>query len=288
VGNFRVNLLLPEREIEPIAAGRGGLEINSVSGQSAVTAAWASSPLKILIPRPRGKSVWAYLSSFGGGLVAGDETRLDLRLAAGTRTFISTQASTKVYRNPLRRPCSHRLTATLGEGSLLVLAPDPVQAFSGSSYAQRQSFHLQPGASLVLVDWFTSGRAARGERWAFDRFLSRNEIHLGGERVLVDSLLLDPADGPLADSHRLGRFNCVALVVLMGPALREASTRLLADIAEQPVTRRAPLVCSASAIREGVILRIAGEQVEDVGREIHRHLVILSELLGDNPLARKW
>src|SRR5439155_733831 len=147
-----------------IAPGRGGLQVDMVNDESAVTSAWASSPLKLLVPRPRGKSVWVYLSSFGGGLVAGDETGLDLRLAAGTRAFISTQASTKVYRNPHTRPCGHQLTAALGADSLLVLAPDPVQAFAGSSYSQRQVFRLQPGASLVLVDWFTSGRSACGER----------------------------------------------------------------------------------------------------------------------------
>ena len=49
--------------------GQGRLEIGMVAGQSAVTSVWAASPLKILTPRPWGKAVWAYLSSFGGGLV---------------------------------------------------------------------------------------------------------------------------------------------------------------------------------------------------------------------------
>src|SRR5882724_3293787 len=86
-------------------AGAGHLEINLVSCQSAVTSAHAKSPLKFLIPQPRGKSVWVYLSSFGGGLVAGDETRLSIRLGEQSRCFMTTQASTKVYRNPEGRPC---------------------------------------------------------------------------------------------------------------------------------------------------------------------------------------
>src|SRR5277367_6306576 len=94
-------------------AGRGGLEIDVVSGQSAVVSAWACNPLKLLIPRSRGPAVWAYLSSFGGGFVAGDETSLDPRLGSQTRAFVTTQASTKVYRNPNLRPCGHRLKANL-------------------------------------------------------------------------------------------------------------------------------------------------------------------------------
>ncbi len=283
-----MSLLAHESASAATHAGTGCLHVDLVDRLSAAVSVESTSPLKLLVPRPRGESVWAYFSSFGGGLVAGDETRVDLRLAAHTKCFVSTQASTKVFRNPLGRPCGHHLSATLGEGSLLVLAPDPVQAFAGSSYSQRQEFRLQAGASLALVDWFTSGRTARGERWEFTRFQSRNDIFLGDERLLVDSLLLDAADGELSGSHRMGRFNCLALVVLVGVAWREIAPRLLADIAAQPVARRAPLVCSASPIREGALLRIAGESVEDVGREIHRHLAFLCDVLGDDPFARKW
>jgi urease accessory protein len=227
------------------------------------------------------------MSNFGGGLVAGDQTGLEIRLGLEARCFVGTQASTKVYRNPLQRPCGHQTHAVLERGSLLVLSPDPVQAFAGSSYTQRQEFRLDQGAGLVLVDWFCSGRAARGERWAFTRFHSRNDVFLGEERLLVDSLLLDPSEGPLDGPLRMGRFNCLALVLLVGEPVHEAAVQLLALVAAQPVTRRAALIHSASPIRGGVLLRVAGEEVETVAREIHRHLAFLREVLGDDPWARK-
>jgi urease accessory protein len=272
----------------PLLPGHAWLEVGIVSGQSSVLSCGATSPLKLLTPRPRGLGVSTCLSSFGGGLVAGDETRLEIRLRENTRCFVGTQASTKVYRNPRQQPCGHQLKATLQTGSVLVLAPDPVQPFAGSRYSQRQEFHLQPGSGLVLVDWFSSGRAACGERWAFTRFHSRNDVFLVDERLLVDSVLLDPAHGPLDSAHRMGRFNCLALVLVIGDPVRQVATCLLEDVAGQPVTRRAPLVGSASPIRDGALLRIAGESVEDVGREIHRHLAPLGELLGEDPWARKW
>jgi urease accessory protein len=268
--------------------GHGRLGIENVAGKSAVTTAWASSPLKLLVPRPRGESVWAYLASFGGGLVAGDETQFSIHVGAGCKVFVGTQASTKVYRNPLALPCGHRLTAEIDQDSLLILAPDVIQSFAGSSYTQRQEFRLQNGGGLVLVDWFCSGRAARGERWAFSQFRSRNEIFVNGERLLVDSLLLDPADGPFDSPHRLGRFNCVALVVVIGDPFRDLSGQILAAAEKEPIHRRASLISSASAIQGGMLLRIAGERVEDVGLEIRRRLEPLGAILQDDPWARKW
>lgn len=280
--------MLAPAEIKFAEKGSASLSVELVFGESTVTSAFATSPMKLLTPRSRGRSVWAYTSSFGGGLVAGDETRLDLRLAAGTTCFLGTQASTKVYRNPARRPCGHTTHAQLGASSLLVFAPDPVQAFAESSYTQRQEFHLAAAAGLALVDWFSSGRSACGERWKFSRFVSRNQIFLDDQCVLLDALQLDPEDGPLDAPHRTGRFNCMAVLALIGLPLREAAARLLEEISARSVERRAALVCSASPIREGALLRVAGESVEQVGRELHHHLESLAALLGDDPWARKW
>jgi urease accessory protein len=336
------SLMQPWAAVTP---GCARLEVESVCGMSAATAAYSTSPLKLLVPRSRGTSVWAYTSSFGGGLVAGDQTRLELRIGPGARCFVGTQASTKIYRNPKLRPCSHATHGALSANSLLVFAPDPVQAFAGSAYSQRQEFRIAPGAGLVLLDWFTAGRAARGERWAFQRFQSRNEVWqtsaqamgdrplplleptpsplpggdhatgasnetplLGGagggfigamrdsisenslpaERILLDSLVLDSETGALDDPHRTGRFNCFALAVIMGSPVSEIAARCLESISQEPVVRRAALVFSASPVRDGVLLRVAGESAEQVGRELHRHLKPLCDLLGDDPWGRKW
>lgn len=283
--------------------GNGCLEVDLVAGQSAVVAAWASTPLKLLTPRVRGPSAWAYLATFGGGLVAGDQIHLDLRLGAGARCFVGSQSSTKVYRNPAGRPCEHVTRAALGGASLLVWAPDPVQAFAGSQYRQNQQFCLAPDAGLVLLDWVSSGRVARGERWAFSKYQSRTEIYRkrdfrfgepgvanswADEQLVVDALSLDSADGPLNDPHRMGRFNCLATLLLVGPQLSEPAQRILERIGQYPVTPRSTLVYSVSPVNGGILVRLAGEHLEAVASEIRRNLAFVPELLGDDPWARKW
>lgn len=267
--------------------GQAGLLVKVVAGQSAAVDVWCSNPLKLLTPQPRGPSVWAYLSSFGGGLVAGDQTSVRLRLEAGARCFLTTQASTKVYRNPARLPCSHDLSAHLGEKALLVLAPDPVQPFAESSYSQSQHFHLQSGAGLVLLDWYCSGRVSRGERWSFHRLQSRNDVFIDGQRCLFDSMLLDCAHGPLAGPHRLGRFNCVASVFIIGESLQNEAKSLLEKTRSQPVTGQSALVFAASPIRGGTLLRVAGERFENVANYVYQTLGFVGGLLQDDPWIRK-
>lgn len=269
-------------------AGAAALRVERVAGRSAVTSIRATSPLKLLAPRTCGESVWAYLSNFGGGMVAGDETSLAVQVAEGTTCFLGTQASTKIYRNPERRPCSHLTRAEVGNDGLLVFAPDAVQAFAGSAYLQRQQFHLGDRGSLILLDWLSSGRSECGENWAFHRYHSRNDVFVGGRLRLLDSLLLDSADGPLSSPGRTGRFQCLALLLLLGPRVEQAAEALLAEVGAHPVSRRAPLSVSASPVTGGALLRAGGESVELVRRKLHHHLGFLAEMLGDDPFARKW
>jgi urease accessory protein len=267
-------------------SGAGALEVSHVAGQSAVVSCSSSSPVKILAPRSRDKSVWAYLSSFGGGMVGGDHTQIDIIVNERARCFFSTQASTKIYRNTVGYPCSQTMSAQLAAQSLLVLFPDVLQPFANGSYSQKQHFHLDPGASLVLVDWFSAGRVARGERWSFRRFESRTEISFGTESVFRDSLLLDPAFA--AGSPPMGRYNCVALVVMVGGLLTEIAEREAQRISTLSVEHRAQTIESASRIREGVVLRIASLTVEEVANKIQDYLKGLVPLLGDAPWKRKW
>src|SRR5262245_10707844 len=199
-----------------VRPGAGKLHFEHMRGTTVLTRAAAASPLRVLNPKSAGTASWVYLATYGGGLVGGDS--IDVTIDAGPRAaaLIATQASTKVYRSGLG--ASQRLRARAGDGSLLVLLPDPVTAFSGSQYQQEQHVELDEDASLVLVDWLTAGRMASGERWQFDGYTSRTFVRRAGTLLLHDAISLTSADGAIAG--RMNRFNCVATVVLTGPAVR--------------------------------------------------------------------
>ncbi len=267
------------------AAGSGALRCALVDGASAAVHSFASAPLKLLVPRPRGPAVWAYAASFGGGLLAGDRLAVEVAVGPGASALLGTQASTKIYRADGRGPAHQRLTAQVAQGGVLALLPDPVVAFAGASYEQHQEVALDPGASLLLLDWYTSGRSARDERWAFTSFHSRNRVHVGGA-LLVDDALHLAAGATLA--RRMGRFHCLATVLLLGPRCAAAAQALLAVLALQPVSKDADLLESASPLGDGAILRLAGTTHQAVEMRVRERLAALAtDLLGDDPWSRK-
>ncbi|HVV72426.1 MAG TPA: urease accessory protein UreD [Verrucomicrobiae bacterium] len=307
----RAGAPLLEADTTPAGSGVALLKVELVFNQSTVTGAYATSPMKLLTPRSRGQSVLTYVSNFGGGLVAGDQTRLELNVGRGARCFMGTQASTKIYRNPSSRPCDHVTRAAVGPEALLVFAPAPVQPFTDSSYQQSQQFHLAPGAGLVLVDWFTSGRTACGERWAFQRFATRNQVwqqqqepgaapgkagspktspvSSSTERcVFLDALVLDSTEGPLRAEFRTGRFNCFATLLVTGALVQRTAVGILSEVGSCPVMRRGSLLLSASPTTNGAVLRMASEELGSIENFLRRHLSPLAALLGDDPWSRRW
>jgi urease accessory protein len=113
------------------------------------------------------------------------------------------------------------------------------------------------------------------------------QILVDGRLVVHDAVALRAADGSIA--ARLGRFDVLALVVVLGDDLRATSAAIVTQVQRAPVTRRDDLLIAAASVGSGgCLLRVAGRSVEQVGQVLREYLAIVPSMLGDNPWARKW
>jgi urease accessory protein len=262
--------------------GRGALAVDASGARSFVTRARATSPLKLLTPNNHGDARWVFTATYGGGLVDGDAIALDVEIGARASAFLSTQASTKVYRSP--RGTSQSLVARVADGGLLASVPDPIVCFAGARYAQSQTVELARAASVVLVDALTCGRAARGERWDFERYASRTVITREGRTLATDAVLLAPEHGALR--ARMRRVDALATAFVFGPRVQALRAAFLAA---GGVAGRGEAIVVASPLGEdGAVLRVAGTSTGAMLRALREALVPLGEILGDDPFARKW
>ena len=234
----------------------------------------------------RGRSAcWIYAATLGGGLVGGDEIRLTVDVEAGARALLTTQASTKVYRS--LRPASQTISATIDVGALLAVLPDPIVCFGAADFTQTQRYELHGDASLVFIDWMTSGRHEAGERWAFSRYESRLVILRDDRQILYDAFVLEHDLDSIA--QRMDRFEVLLTAVLTGPLVANGADMIHQHITRSSIAKHADLIVSASPLRDGgTLLRMAGISVEQVGRALRDYLTFLFPLLGDDPWSTKW
>jgi urease accessory protein len=275
-------------------AGSAHLTFTRTGAGTVLTRAFATSPAKLIETRRRGQACWVYAATLGGGFVGGDHLRLRADVTAGARALLTTQASTKVYRS--LRPSRQSLIANVEADALLLVVPEPVVCFADAHFTQAQRYDLHTDASLVMVDWMTSGRHAAGERWAFSRYESRFDIRRADRRIFFDALVLEPNLDSVG--ARMGRFDVLLTAVITGPLVAGAAADIVTRMSQDPIhasTRGgslaagSDLIVSAATLRDGgALLRMAGSSVEQMAHALRSYLAFLSPLAGDDLWSRKW
>jgi urease accessory protein len=269
--------------------GCGSLAFRRCGRKTVLAAAFAASPLRLLTPRNHGDASWVFSTTLGGGLVDGDRIDLRVDMEAGTAALLATQASTKVYRSPsaAERPptrpsgCVQHLDVRVGEGARLAIVPDPVVCFAGARYSQRVDVVLAEGASLVLLDAYSCGRAGRGERWHFDRLETRSTIARAGRPALADATLLDRAHGPIAE--RMAGFGAMATLLAVGPGFAPVRDAML-----ETRSAEGALAAASPVGDDAAVVRVAADRFESASRVLRSSFDALARVLGDDPFARKW
>jgi urease accessory protein len=119
-----------------------------------------------------------YLLHPPGGLVGGDELRLDLRVGPAARALVTTPAAGKAYRTRgATARQSHALT--IEAGGTLEWLPQETIVYDGAVVELETRVDLAPGASFFGAETICFGLPARGER--FSRGSCRQAFELWSE-----------------------------------------------------------------------------------------------------------
>ena len=321
-------------------AGHGKITAQIHSNQVEFPVLAYTYPLKLLSPRMQQERVGVvYMMTYGGGLVGGDRISLTINIEHDARLvllsqvllskvwslgtiitrFVMLQGSTKVFKtrsgaraavrsapskpNDPTTTTTQRLDVSIATGGALFLLPDPVTCFRDAAYHQVQTFRLAHGASAALLDWYTSGRRARGEEWVFAEYYSANEVFVGGVRTARDVVLLNgapaPSDGAGAGANgqlllprrtaladRMRPYACYATVLLYGPlvqgVVRELEERM-EKISVFRVGEPLDVLWSMSGVHGdagGRVVRVAGKETEEVKMWLCNALRGLVDVIG--------
>lgn len=297
----------------------GSVKVELVLGKSVVTHVQADYPLQFMVPKKATQadvdSVLVYALNFGGGIVSGDAIFCELKVGEHTTVVYTTQGCTNVFKSVKGKTSHQTLKASVGSGALLAVLPDSLVCFADARYSQVQAFDLATNANLVLVDWLTSGRVARGEMWNFELFKSINHIYIEGDTpLLLDSVCLEQGVG-LSIADRMDDFQVLGLVVIYGPKL--AAIQRAIQFSVQNLTARAmknqksfssnvasttqgswpkqtpsthEFFASCSTLgpsEEGLVVRMASRETKTVYQFLREQLSPLQPLIGVPPYGRR-
>ncbi|MFT5087364.1 MAG: urease accessory protein UreH [Candidatus Latescibacterota bacterium] len=277
------------------------IEVAHNNGRSRLVSNLSIPPLKLINPRSESEHFAAVImSGYGGGMVEGDcvQLRIDCGEAAGL--YLGTQALTRIYKCPGGQTTQQTIEGVIGRNGCVVALPDLVVPYAGSRFCQRQTWHLEEGALLLLADGHTAGRIEGGERFSYDVYESAVHINARDRPLLVDQYCSEPAVAPPPRVGAMGAMGAAMLnVFVAGWAGEERFDGLCAYLGEElsaeiegQLKKRQldqPLVSLAQKDHV-LVLRAIARRHGDLKRiyEVLGNAVARPQLLGINPLARKY
>lgn len=262
----------------------GDVLCRRVAERSTLVDLYSTAPVKLIRTSPVGEAAHVVLSSFGGGMVSGDVVPLRIRIDPDACCVVTTQSSSKVYKST-GKSCIQSLDARIEDRGFLLWLPDPLVCYAGSRYQQFQRFDLCATSNLVVLDWLTSGRWNRNERWAFESVITRIELRLNEKLILRESFRLDELDNL---EMRFGDFNCYATFIIVGPRLKTLVQPIESLWNDQSIKPGARLLLNLCPLEHGIMIRMMGPNVQSVQRMIRPLMSSLADVIGGNPWSRKW
>lgn len=130
-----------------------------------------------------------YLLHPPGGLVQGDELRVEIEIGKGASCLVTTPGATKVYRSE-GRCCRSTTDIRVDDGGVFEWLPQETILFDGARVVAKTSIELADDASFIGWDVTCLGRPATDEvfsRGFFDQTicLTRRGVPLLAERLVV-------------------------------------------------------------------------------------------------------
>ncbi|WP_415379840.1 urease accessory protein UreD [Halosimplex sp. TS25] len=166
-------------------------------------------------PLPEAETV--YVQSPTGGVAQGDRHDVDVVVGADAVAHVSTQSSQKVL-SMARNYAAADVSLAVGSGGHLDYVPEPTILHEDSRFFQGVDLEVAPDASAVVGDVVVPGRLARGERFDFERYLSRLRVRREGDLLVDDATHLRPADADPSGPGVMGEFTVLGTLYVLTPA----------------------------------------------------------------------
>jgi urease accessory protein len=152
----------------------------------------------------------AHIHNLSGGILSGDQLMLRVQVDKGSRVQLTSAGATRIYRHREGRAAARNgVCISVGENAVLEYLPDQIIPFARSRFFQETNVELScDGAGLFWWETLTPGRAASGERFAYETLGISSRIVCEGKPLAIDQFVIEPSRRSPQQVGMLGRFEC--------------------------------------------------------------------------------
>lgn len=134
-----------------------------------------------------------HLHNVSGGILGGDQLRLEANVGVKAQAQLTSTSSTRVYRHRQHYPVTRQeAQLTVAAGGLLEYLPDTLIPYARSQYRQTTRIELAEDAGLFYWEVIAPGREAKGECFDYDLLQIELDIMAADRPIAVERVRLQP------------------------------------------------------------------------------------------------
>lgn len=242
-----------------------------------MTRARHQGPLRVqrpFYPEGRGEACHVYLLHPPGGLVSGDQLRIDAAVGSGAHALLTTPAAAKLYKADSHGVAwSQHTRLEVDDGGILEWLPQETLCFDGSRGEQSTTIELSGRARCLGWELMALGRPASRLPFVSGHVEQRFRLVHDSKPLWIERQPLDPAH-PRFHGH-WGQGGATVQATLWAVGLADGQAAVIA-LREAMATER----CWAVTQRRGVLLlRYLGHERNHAWQLCQRAWEILRPLL---------
>ena len=173
-----------------------------------------------------------YLLNPGGGYLDGDTYRMNITLEEDAALTLTTQSSTKVYNTP-NQEVYQETNVKMKNGSYLEYIPDALIAYQDASYYQKNSIHMEKGATLLYSDILTPGWSPEEKDFSYGMLRLKTEIFMEDELVAFDHIKLQPNSQSISELGFMEGYTHLGSFIIVGEQTDDALIDQLYHVIEE-------------------------------------------------------
>ena len=208
-----------------------------------------------------------------GGLVGGDQLKIEINLKKESKSIMSTVAAQKIYGsirrsliNPEGKWCRQKIIITQEEATDLEWLPQETIMYENALYEQDVSVQLEPNSSFLSMDIVRLGRTAANE--GLNEGIWRSSLNIK-RRGLGKTNYWEYADRTevnsksLISTHGLGGKPVIGCLIWIAATIPEEESiiNLLNDVREDRNGLTGLMRCGK--LRQGIVARYIGQSSRD-------------------------
>lgn len=200
-----------------------------------------------------------FLITMGGGITQGEEYLTKIHLGENSRTILSTQAPTYIFKCEDGKISKQFFEINLEKNSVLEYLPDNVIPYEHSNYDQVSVVKIAKGASLIYSDGITAGWSPDGADFRYDYVHMDTQVYYDDQLMYTDNLILDPQEFDLNELGLYDQYRNYSSLIAVDEQIDEKFVHQM----QKEITKDTHCNLGISKLEgPGLVVRILGENID--------------------------